>query len=63
MQKVHFTAYLASITIQMKIREMAKQESEERNKRSLDQLRSIIGGTSSDTGDKFLQSLERKFEF
>jgi hypothetical protein len=57
MQKVHFAAYLAGIAIQMKIGEMAKRESEERNKRSLDQLRSIMEGTASETGDKFLQSL------
>jgi len=57
MKKVHFAAYLAGIAIQMKIGEMAKRESEERNKRSLEQLQSIMEGTASDTGDKFLQSL------
>lgn len=39
------------------ISEMAKQESEERNKRSLGQSRLIMEGTASDTGDKFLPSL------
>ncbi len=57
MQKVLFAAYLAGIAIQMKMGEMAIRESEERNKRSLDQLRSMMEGTASDTGDKFFQSL------
>jgi signal transduction histidine kinase/ActR/RegA family two-component response regulator len=57
MEKVHFAAYLAGIAIQMKIGEMAKRESEERNIKSLDQLRSIMEGTASDTGDKFFHSL------
>ncbi len=57
MQKVIFAAYLAGIAIQMKIGEMANRESEERDRRSLEQLRSIMEGTASDTGDKFLQSL------
>ncbi len=57
MQKVLFAAYLAGIAIQLKLGEMAKRESEERNRRSLEQLRSIMEGTASDTGDKFIQSL------
>ncbi len=56
-QIVLFAAYLAGIAIQLKLGEMVKRESEERNQRSLGQLRSIMEGTASDTGDKFIQSL------
>ncbi len=54
---VNIATYLAGIAIQMKELETVKSKAEEQNRKSLEQMRSIMEGTSAHTGEDFFKSL------
>ncbi|MEK9627698.1 MAG: GAF domain-containing protein [Nitrospinota bacterium] len=56
-QTAQFAAYLAAIAIQFKGGEVALKESESRYENLFGQLKSIMEGTSSETGEEFVRSL------
>lgn len=56
-QVAQFAAYLAGVAIQFKGGEVALKESESRYEELFGQLKSILEGTSSETGQDFFRSL------
>jgi signal transduction histidine kinase/AmiR/NasT family two-component response regulator len=56
-QVAQFTAYLAGVAIQFKGGEVALKESESRFEKLFGQLKSVLEGTSSETGEGFFRSL------
>ncbi len=54
---VNIATYLAGIAIQMKELETVKSKAEEQKRKSLEQMRSIMEGTSAHTGEDFFKSL------